>query len=169
MKKIICYIAGLGLIFGLIIHIISLFGIYIGDKIPFIWALHIGVFIVWLPAILELRKNPVLKSQNFGTITSSLKFFGIIFKDTPKPIMILSVVFFVYATINSFLFIPSVGRMPGIVDGKYVILDHGTIISNLSEAEYFKLKANEILLFSGYWIGLYGLAMGILWPKIDKQ
>lgn len=168
MKKTLCYIAGLGLIFGLIIHIISLFGIYIGDKIPFIWALHIGVLIVWLSAIWELRKNPALKSQNFGTITSPLKFFGIIFKDIPKPVMILSVVFFVYATINSFLFIQTVGGMPDIVDGKYVILDHGTIISDLSETEYFKMKANEIRGFSGHWIGFYGLAMGILWPKMDK-
>ena len=66
MKKIICYIAGLGLIFGLIIHIISLFGIYIGDKIPFIWALHIGVFIYCLAARhFGIKKKPSIEITKF--------------------------------------------------------------------------------------------------------
>jgi hypothetical protein len=57
MKKTLCYLAGLGLVLGLIVHIFSLLGIYIGDKILFILTLHIGIFIVWIPAILELKKE----------------------------------------------------------------------------------------------------------------
>jgi hypothetical protein len=170
MKKTLCYIAGLGFILGLIVHIVSLFGIYLGEKIPFIWVLHVGIFIVWLPAVLELRKNTELKQPNFGTMVNPFKFFGIIFKDTPKPVMIISVVFFFYAMINFFLFMQAgQGGVPDIMDGKYVIHNHGSIIKELTETEYFKMKANEIRGFSGHWMAFYGLAMGILWPKTDKQ
>jgi len=170
MKKTLCIIAGIGFALGLIVHVISLAGIYIGDKVPYIWGLHVGIFVVWLPAILELRKNPDLKQPSFGTMTNPFKFFGTIFKDTPKPVMIISVVFFFYAMINFFLFMQAGGGgVPDIMDGKYVINNHGSIIRELTESEYFKMKANEIRGFSGHWMAFYGLAMGILWPKKETQ
>jgi hypothetical protein len=54
---------------------------------------------------------------------------------------------------------------PDIIDGKYVLENHGTLIRELSEVEYFKLRANEIRGFSGHWMVFYSLSMGILWPK----
>ena len=170
MKKTLCFIAGLGLLLGFIVHVVSLFGFYIGEKFPFIWALHVGIFIVWLPAILELKKNPELNQQNAVNFSNPFKVFGIIFKDTPKPVMIISVVFFFYATINFLLFmLAGQGGVPDIIDGKYVIHNHGSIMNELTETEYFKMKANEIRGFSGHWMAFYGFAMGILWPKIKTQ
>lgn len=170
MKKTLCYIAGLGLILGFIVHIVSLIGIYIGDKFPYIWALHIGVFIVWIPAILELRKNPEIKNPNFKTSINPFKFFRIIFKDTPRPVMIISIIFFFYASINFWLFTQaSSGGVPEVIDGKYVINNHGSIIKELTESEYFKMKANDIRGFSGHWMAFYGLAVGILWPKKETH
>lgn len=170
MKKTLCFISGLGFILGFIVHVVSLLGIYLGEKFPFIWALHVGIFIVWLPAILELNKNPELKQQNIGTLSNPFKFFGIMFKNAPKPIMIISVVFFFYATINFLLYmLAGQGGVPDIIDGKYVIHNHGSIINELSETEYLKMKANVIRGFSGHWMAFYGVAMGILWPKTDKQ
>jgi len=167
MKKTLCYIAGLGLILGLIVHVISLFGIYIGDRIPFVWVLHVGIFIVWIPAILELKKNPEFQQPDFKTSMNPKKFYGAVFKDTPKPIMYLSIGFFIYAAINFILFMQaSGGGVPDIMDGKYVINNHGSIIRELTEIEYFKLKANELRGFSGHWMAFYGFAMGILWPKM---
>ena len=170
MKKTLCFIAGLGLILGLLVHVISLLGIYIGDKVPFVWVLHLGIFIVWLPAILILKKNPDFQQPDFKTSLNPKKFYGSLFKDSPKPIMIISLFFFVYAMINFFLFIQAgQGGVPSIIDGKYVINNHGSIIKELTETEYFKMKANEIRGFSGHWMAFYGISMGILWPKKDKQ
>lgn len=169
MKKILCYIAGTGFILGLIVHVISLFGIYLGEKFPIIWALHIGIFVVWLPAILELKKNPELNQQNLNSMSNPFKFFGIIFKNTPRPVIIISVFFFFYATINFSLFmIVGQGGVPDIIDGKYVIHNHGSIINELTEIEYYKMKANEIRGFSGHWMAFYSFATAILWPKTDK-
>lgn len=170
MKKTLCIIAGIGFVLGLIVHLISLAGIYIGDKVPYIWGLHIGVFIVWLPAILELRKNPDLKQPSFGTMTNPFKFFGTIFKDKPKPLMIISVVFFFYAIINFSLSMQAgEGGVPDIMDGKFIINNHGSIIRELTEVEYNRMRANEIRGFSGHWMAFYSFAMGILWTQTDKQ
>ncbi len=170
MKKHFCFIAGLGFTLGLIVHIISLQGIYIGDKAPYIWVLHAGILVVWLPAILEFKKNPDLKQPSSSTITNPFKFYGTIFKDTPKPVMIISVVFFFYAMINFILFMQAgEGGIPDIIEGKYVIHNHGSIIRELTELEYDKIRANEIRGFSGHWMAFYGVATGILWPKKETQ
>jgi hypothetical protein len=169
MKRILCYIAGIGFILGLIVHLISLFGIYLGDKFPVIWALHIGIFLVWIPAIFELTKNPELNQQNFNSMSNPFKFFGIIFKNAPGPVMIISVVFFFYATINFSLFmLAGQGGVPDIIDGRYVIHNHGSIINELTEMEYYKMKANVIRGFSGHWMAFYSVATAILWPKTEK-
>lgn len=61
------------------------------------------------------------------------------------------------------------GGVPGIMDGKYVIHNRGSIVKELTETEYFKMKAHETLEFSGHWMTFYAVAMGILWPKANKQ
>ncbi|GAA4840690.1 hypothetical protein [Algivirga pacifica] len=165
-KTTFCILAGLGLILGLTVHIISLLGIYIGDSIPFVWMLHLGIFVVWVPAVLLLKDNPELQQLNASKNKNPLKFYGILFKNAPKPVMVISLFFFAYAMINFFLFMQSGGGgVPSIIDGKYVINNHGNIIKELTEAEFFKMKANEIRGFSGHWIAFYSLSMGILWPK----
>lgn len=94
MKKIFCYVAGLGFLLGLIVHIVSLFEIYLGEKIPFIWALHVGIFIVWLPAVLEFRKIRELKQPGF---VNPFKSLGIIFNNAPKFVIILLIVVFFFS------------------------------------------------------------------------
>ena len=165
MKQALCYIAGLGLILGLIVHVVSLFDIYIGDKLPYIWIFHAGIFIVWIPVIFEFKKN-----SNFRTRMKPSEFFRSIFKDTPKPVMVISIVFFLYAIINFILSLQvSGGGIPDLMDGKYVIHNHGSVIKELTETEYLKMKANEIRSFSGLWMAFYGLAMGIFWHKGTKE
>ena len=170
LNNILCVAAATGLILGLIVHVISVLGIYIEDKVPYIWILHIGVFIVFFPAILELRKNPVLKSPDFKTNKNPFKVYNLIFKNAPKPVMIISLFFVVYAMLNIFLYMKiSEGGVPSIIDGEYVLYSHGEIIKELTEPEYFKYKANVLRGFSGHWMSFYGFAMGILWPPKKKE
>jgi len=166
MNRIFCILAATGFILGCIVHIVSLCGIYLGERFPFIWGLHFGIFIVWLPAILELGKNPELKELNSQKVANPLIFFRVIFRNVPKPVMIISVFFFLYAMVNFWLFIyTDQGATPDIVGEKYVLLNHGTLIRELTKQEYLELKANAIRGFSGHWMAFYGFAMGILWPK----
>ncbi len=169
MNKALCIIAVIGFTLSLIAHIVSVSGIYIGEQFPFVWALHLGIFVVWLPTILKL-KNKTGFSKRDRKYGDSLKmFFKAIFFDMPKPVMIISLFCFVYATLNFWLFMDAgQGGTPSIVDGKYLLQNHGLLIKELTESEYFKLKANEIRGFSGHWMMFYSVAMGVLWPKEIK-
>lgn len=64
MKKICWFAAVTGLILGFVIHIMSLSGIYAGEFFP-VWFLHIGIFVVWIPAIIELKKKPQLSEVEY--------------------------------------------------------------------------------------------------------
>jgi hypothetical protein len=50
-----------GWFLALLVHILSLIDIDVRDRIPFVWLLHIGVFVVWLPVVLDLNKNKGLQ------------------------------------------------------------------------------------------------------------
>lgn len=170
MKKIIFLLAALGLILGLIVHIVSILGIYIGDSIPFIWVLHLAIFIVWLPTILELRKNKEFMAADAKSKRNPLKFFQMMFKNAPAPVMYLTMFFFIYSFINFFIFMQiEMNGVPDIIDGQYVINNHGSIIKMLTEAEFYKIKANELRGYSGHWLLFYGIAMGVLWPEKEKN
>ena len=51
--KFLHYFAITGFILGLIVHIIAIAGIDIADNFPFIWLLHVGIFVVWIPVVIK--------------------------------------------------------------------------------------------------------------------
>jgi hypothetical protein len=170
VNTILCIVAAIGLILGLIVHMTSVMGIYIEDKVPYIWSLHVAIFVVWLPAVLELRKNPELKHSDVKTQQNPVKIFKLIFKDTPRPVMLLSILFLAYAMINIWLvMLTGEGATADIIDGKYVLHNHGDIVKELTEKEYYRYEASTLRGFSGHWMAFYGLAMGILWPKKEMK
>ncbi|MBN2695158.1 hypothetical protein JXR93_10905 [bacterium] len=157
MREIFWTISLFGLLSGLIVHIISLSGIYIGDIIPVFW-LHIGIFIVWLPV--------VGKSKNGS---KSINIDEIIPENVPTFMKVILKFVFPYAIINFMLFMLSQHGSPTILDGKFILQNKGVFIKNLTEIEYFKYKANEIRGFSGHWMLFYGYAVGYFWPKSDNN
>lgn len=95
-----------------------------------------------------------------------LYFFKAMFKDAPKFVPVLCLILFIYTGVNFVLFIiSSLEGSPDMINDKFVLQSHGTIIRELSEVEYLKLRANEVRGFSGHWMVFYSLSMGILWPK----
>jgi hypothetical protein len=70
---------------------------------------------------------------------------------------------FFYAFINfAFFMIGNIGT-PDIIDGKFVLHNHGRIIKNLTEQQYHHYKALELRGFSGHWIAFYGIATAVLY------
>jgi len=170
MKNTFSYIAAAGLILSIVVHLLSLFGIDVSGPVPFVWMLHLGIFVVWFPAILELRKNQEIKEIKAKSGINPIKFYSTIFKGIPKPLMYFMIFILVYATLNFFFFMKfSGGGGPGIQNGKYVIENHGTILKEITESQYFSMKANEIRGFSGVWMVFYSFALGILWPKTQTE
>ena len=158
MKKIFFTLAVIGFIFSLIVHIYSLLGINLMGNAYMIG--FIGIFIVFIPAILELRKDKDLIKNNNPAF-----FLKTIFKHTPNWLKLLTLIAFVYAIINFILFIKlSGGGVPSIIDGKYVLQNHGDVIKNLSLEEYNMYKTNTIRGFSGHMIFFYVFSLAILYP-----
>jgi len=166
MNKIFGSIAGLGLILGFLIHLFSLFGFYHEVMGAFFIFLHVGIFVVWLPALFEILRTQGFDRSNRRKSGAILKQWGVILKDSHRPLIILSGFFLVYALVNFFLFMQiSEGGGPSVVEGKFVLQNHGNIIRELTETEYLKFKANEVRGFSGHWMVFYSFSLTILLKK----
>lgn len=167
MKKFLFYFAATGWSLGLIVHLTALIGDYdIGRSIPFVWVLHLGILVVWLPTILEFQKN-----QELRTLKSKLNpiaFFRIIFKDTPTWLSVIAIAGFVYMVVNFQLFMGSQPGVPELQDGQYILHDHGQLIKTITKQEYDHYLANQMRGFSGHWIGFYGIAAAVLFPFNKK-
>lgn len=166
--KTLSYIAFAGFIAGLAVHISSILGIDVSEKFPFVWLLHLGIFIVFFPAIIKLI---MLQSNTpgFKEDKNKFKMYRLLYDNSSKPLLIIAAFFFVYAMINFMLFTSnSGGGGPSIADGHYVLQNHGSIIKNLSFEEYQHYKANELRGFSGHWMAFYSLALAVLFPKNVK-
>ena len=167
MKKFLFYFAITGCTLGLIVHLLSLADYDITDKVPFVWVLHMGIFVVWLPVVLDLKKNEELKAyQQSGMMNrmNPVGFFKIIFKQTPTWLTVIAIGGFFYAFVNFMLFMASQHGTPDIRDGQYILHNHGQLIKTLTEQEYHHYKANEVRGFSGNWLAFYGLAAAVLFP-----
>lgn len=63
---------------------------------------------------------------------------------------------FVYAGMNFLLFmLHTEGGMPAVQDGKYLLLNHGKLIRQLTPSEFASFKTNELRSFSGHWLFFY--------------
>lgn len=167
MKKFLFFLAVIGWTMGLTVHILSIAQIDVEEKVPLIWFLHVGIFVVWLSAILVMRKNEELKALQKSGKLNDLKqkeLIRVFFKHTPKWIGYLAIAGFFYAVLNFFSLMVYQKGTVDIIDGKFVLHIHGKIIQTLTEQEYHRLIALKVRGFSGHWMAFYGFAAAILYP-----
>ena len=172
MKNFLFYFAATGWTLGLIVHLLSIADFDVTEKVPIVWGLHIGIFAVWIPAVLNLRSNEELKSYrqtNMRNRMNPIGFYKIIFRQTPTWLIIIAMGSFVYAFINFMLFMGSQSGVADIKEGQYILQNHGLIIKTLTEQEYHHFKANEVRGFSGHWLAFYGIAAAILFPFNEES
>lgn len=94
--KVLMALCGVGLFMSLYVHL----GAVMGHRVvpaAFCWILHIGVFAVFIPAILEAQ-------QRLGN-TRRPDFWKLILKDSPEWMRYIVYGFFGYAILNFALFI----------------------------------------------------------------
>jgi len=66
MKTALFWMAVTGWTLGLTVHLLSVFNIDVEDKVPFIWLLHFGIFLVWIPTVSMLKKTGELNTASSG-------------------------------------------------------------------------------------------------------
>lgn len=162
MRIFFFYFAVLGWFLSLILQLLLFADVDVQSQYSFTWLLHVGVFVVWIPSILLLRKDNkecfTLKSYN------PITFWRFIFKDTPVWLIVIAMGGFLYAWVSFMLHFISIDGVVSIIDGQYVIHNHGSIIKVLTEQEYHYYHIKEQISFSGIWLTFYGIAMAILYP-----
>lgn len=138
MKKVLFSMACLGWIASAIVHVTAISGADLSDRYPFVMGLHAGIFVVWIPMLLSLKKDEAYnKFQQSGTIRKSNPFtlFKVLMKNAPPYMKLIAIAGFIYAPIN--------------------------FILQVAEPT---IEMNTGRLFSGHWIGFYGIAAAALYP-----
>jgi hypothetical protein len=145
MRRLVAFAALVGFGFSLLVHIAALFGVDVSSRVPMVWVLHVGIFVVFIPLVFSSRK--VLGPRpTFSEIRALF----------PGWVVLLGIAVFAYAAVNFLLFmVHTEGGSPSIRDGKYVLQSHGRLLREISSAEYVAFKANEVRGFSGHWLAFY--------------
>ncbi len=172
MKVILFWVAVTGWTLALAVHILTLANFDVEEASPYVWVLHIGIFIVWLPAILQLRKRlglshfgdgPAKKRVNPGTFLKAIS------DKAPAWLIVVAAAGFVYSFLNFSDLMTDQGGMPAVKSGHYYLESHGHWIRDITEQEYHHNKASTVRTFSRIWIVFYGLAAMVLYPFKTKN
>ena len=127
-----------GFLLSLTVHIATVLGVDVSESVPYVWALHIGMFLVWAPM--------VLAGINAKELVRNL----------PTWAVVLYVAAFAYSFINFGLCVRfTQGGGGEMINGQYFLTSHGHVLANLTEAQYHLQRAYEVRLFSGIWLLFY--------------
>jgi hypothetical protein len=147
MRYLIVAVAAVGLLLSLLVHLQTYAGIDVGANHPAVWTLHAGCLLVALPMVGSAWLNQGFKPS---------------WRDMyPRWARVVLVMAGAYAAVNFLLFLfLSEGAHADIRDGRYVLHRHGTIVRELSTADYHRHMAYVLRGFSGHWM-LFYLAAGL--------
>jgi hypothetical protein len=133
----ICFSA-VGLVVSLWVHLGAVMGRRVAPE-AFFWLLHVGVFVVWFPAIFVARRM-------VGNLNRK-DLWKVILKDTPWWLRYMVYGFFVYAIVNFLIFM---GTAPKEAFG-----------SNPPPTVWRG--------FSGHWMAFYSAALAILYSAARSE
>lgn len=135
----------LGFVLSLGVHGSSLFGVDVQNQLPAVWLLHLGIFVVFIPMVLQLRSS---KHKSDAAV---------VFRGLPVWAGATIALLAVYALLNFFVALgPSMAEgSPKIQDGKFVLEKKGKVMRQISETEYHSRQASVVRGFSGHWLIFY--------------
>jgi len=125
--------AGCGLALSLVVHVLSFFGITPGGQTLFT-ALHVGIFPLWLPAILIAREMS-------GGAMRRTDFWKMAMSGCPAWMRYMTYGFFIYAIINWAIFVFPMMSQPKQSGAELPSQMHG---------------------FSGHWMAFYSAGLAIV-------
>jgi hypothetical protein len=138
MKKALFLIALLGWTASVIVHILSIAGEDLLTTYPVVMALHVGVFIVWLPTVWYLKNDADYKQFQEARIlkrSNPIAAFKVLLKKAPMFLKVIAIAGLLYAPVN--FMIPFIEPID---------------------------EPNSTRMFSGHWMAFYGIALGALYP-----
>jgi hypothetical protein len=148
-------LAMVGLIASGVAHFSTFAGVDPQEVFPAVWLLHIGIFVVMIPAIgvqNSLRTRRGKRDMNDA------------FADAPAWLRTLSKLLFAYMFVNFavFIFMMRGGSPHHEENGKYVLSNHGKVSREISAEDFHRYQGYEVRGFSGHWMGFYAMAMTLM-------
>jgi hypothetical protein len=168
MGNKIFYLAALGWGTAVLVHGLALADVDVASFAPYIWLLHVGIFVVWIPAVFKMRQLKEWQKERAeaGEYTSSFE----VFKHAPRWLTVVAFAGMAYTFLN-FLAFSTSAKSTGEENGHYYTHTRGKDHRPISAQEYHHWRANDLRAFSGHWIAFYGMALAILYPfkKPEEQ
>ena len=134
-----------GLLLSLWVHVEALCGVDVSQGRPQVWALHVGVFVVFFPMVMFSRRllgrKPTLRQmRNLMPGWASILCAGVV----------------AYALVNFLVGVSTLQRgSPALRDGQYVLESKGHVERVITADEFHAAQAMNLRMFSGHWIAFY--------------
>jgi hypothetical protein len=151
MRKVIAIAAAPGFVAGIGIFIASFFGLTMDKLGAKAFLLHLGIFALAIPLVFAERwskgVNPFSGKPHW--VVRSIQILG----------LLCVAFFFVFLALSH-------AASPEILNGEYVLNNHGKIVGHISERDYLFLKSWELRLFASVWMfAYYSLIMHWWFPR----
>lgn len=157
-------LAAAGLALSLAAHASTFLGVNPNRQFPATWLLHLGIFVVFVPA--------VIASIMMARGASKNEWWQRVKRFAPAWLQGLVGLFFAYAFFNFFfsLLYLNEGGVPGKKEGDLVLHSHGKVIRKLTPDEFEKHEAYVVRGFSGHWMLFYSVSLMILvaWERAQR-
>jgi hypothetical protein len=154
MRKVVAIVAAPGFLAGIYIFIASFFGLTMDKLGARAVLLHLGIFALFLP-LLAVERTPKGIDPFGGRprwVVRSMQTLGLLCVG----------VFFVFLALSH-------AASPEIINGAYVLNNHGKIVGYISEKDYLFLKGWELRLFASGWMFFYYTLMMNWWfPRREE-
>ncbi len=146
MEKKLAYLALIGFVLSLLVHLCALAGMDVATAVPAVFGLHVAMFAVFIPFVLSINKR-------FGRRARLSELAQLL----PRWVRVLMFLLFAYVIVNFFLFLAATGGgSPSQQEnGQFILQYQGKLIRVLTAQEYTAFKANEVRGFSGHWLLFY--------------
>ncbi len=172
---IISFISFVFLIISLTVHLIAFWNINLTDQYPYVFLLHLGIFVLIAPILLiqkieEKQEDEKLITLNegFNEVKKSEKVSDKK-SDIPKWLIVVYVLISFYGFINFLIFGLGAKGNAEIVDGKYVLRERGRVVREISKDEYDAVSAQSLRGFSGHWIIFYFYFKSVAFVQYKNQ
>ena len=151
VKQTLGVVALFGLAASVTIHLLTYGGYAPSETVPGILLLHFGVFVVWFPTVLTLRDAQRREK-------SLVPFF----KSIPRWVRAIAIVCGTLIYASGFAAMLADEGVAVERDGRYLMVDHGEVLKELSEEEFHGHQVREDRFTSSIWAMFYGIAMIVL-------
>ena len=157
----LCWLAGIGFILSAVAHVLAILGTDLARIFPPIWLLHVGIFVVWFPAVLVMSASRPRPSGN--------DLWKVAFKHAPLWMRILCFALFPYAVFNfMYMMDKDTGRSRPARNGTEVEAVEHVDGHDGGGSKQDSVEGTETRMFSGHWMVFYLVGWTVLVSHRNK-